>query len=174
MSPNLTHDSTTDHDFRIMVQIDMEMGAFNSNWTHCDYIATFLARTISHNRPDSVLFANLFSSALNELLEITFRSDHVGGTFVCKISRRGEIERVELTFTCSEDEQDFFKQAVARVHSSGAQTDYMSSLSDAPDLSRNMLLVELAVSYNAAVSLKTLSDDTITLAVDLPLGGLTH
>ena len=52
MSPNLTHDTTTDHDFHIMVQIDMEMGAFNSNWTHCDYIATFLARTISHNRPE--------------------------------------------------------------------------------------------------------------------------
>ena len=121
-----------------------------------------------------MLFANLFSSALNELLEITFRSHHVGGTFVCKISRRGDIERVELTFSCSEDEQDFFKQAVARVRSSGAQADYISSLSDSPDLSRNMLLVELAVSYNAAVSLKAISDDTITLAVDLPLGGLTH
>lgn len=174
MAPNVTHNDSLDHDFRIMVQIDMEMEAFNSNWTHCDYIATFLARVISHNRPDSVLFANLFSSALNELLEITFRSNHVGGTFVCKISRHGDTERVELTFTCSEDERDFFKQAVIRLRGSHAEANYMDSLSNATDLSRDMLLVELAISYNAAVTLTTVGDNTITLSVDLPLGGLTH
>ncbi|PRH84816.1 ubiquinone biosynthesis methyltransferase UbiE [Labrys okinawensis] len=174
MAPNVNHNATLDHDFHIMVQIDMEMEAFNSNWTHCDYISTFLARMISHNRPDSVLFTNLFSSALNELLEITFRSNHVGGTFVCKISRQGDTERVELTFTCSQDERDFFKQAVARLRSSRAEADYMDSLADATEVGRDMLLVELAVSYSAAVTLTTVGDDTITLTVDLPLGGLTH
>ncbi|MBP0583017.1 ubiquinone biosynthesis methyltransferase UbiE [Labrys sp. LIt4] len=174
MAPNVNHTATLDHDFHIMVQIDMEMEAFNSNWTHCDYISTFLARMISHNRPDSVLFTNLFSSALNELLEITFRSNHVGGTFVCKISRQGDTERVELTFTCSQDERDFFKQAVARLRSSRAEADYMDSLADAAEVGRDMLLVELAVSYSAAVTLTTVGDDTITLTVDLPLGGLTH
>lgn len=174
MSPKATHDSIADPDFRMMVQIDVEMATFHSNWTHCDYIATYLARTISHNRPDSVLFANLFSAALNELLEITFRSRHTGGTFACKISRQGNVDRVELNFTCREDEQRFFEQAVARVRSGGAEADYMNSLSGDPAPSRDMLLVELAVSYNAAVSMNTHDNGTIALVIDLPLGGLTH
>jgi hypothetical protein len=174
MLPKATHDTIADHNFRMMVQIDMEMAAFHSNWTHCDYIATYLARTISHNRPDSVLFANLFSSALNELLEITFRSRDAGGTFACRISRQGSIDRVELTFTCRMDEQRFFEHAVARIRGGDAEADYMSSLSGDPGPSRDMLLVELAVSYNAAISINAHDNDTITLVVDLPLGGLTH
>lgn len=178
MPPKATHDNLADPDFRMMVQIDMEMATFNSNWTHCDYIATYLARTISHNRPDSVLFANLFSSALNELLEITFRTRHAGGTFGCSVSRQNNIDRIELTFTCGEEERRFFERAVTRIQAgvaeSGAvEADYMSALSGALSPNRDMLLLELVVSYKARVSLET-HDNTVTLVVDLPLGGLTH
>ncbi|OCC05759.1 hypothetical protein BA190_06605 [Labrys sp. WJW] len=174
MAPNVTHSETLDPDFRIMVHIDMEMGTFISNWTHCDYIATFLARTISHNRPDSVLFSNLFSSALNELLELTFRSRHAGGTFACRILRQDTIDRVELTFTSTKEEQRFFEQAIARIRGGDAEADYMSSLSGDPGPSRDILLVELAVSYGATVSINAHTNDTITLVVDLPLGNMTH
>ncbi len=174
MSPKATQAITASPDFRMMVQIDMEMANFNSNWTHCDCIATYVARTISHNRPDSVLFSNLFSSALNELLEITFRTRHTGGTLGCKISRQGNIDRVALTFTCREDERRFFEHAVARIPSGDREADYLSSLSGDVGPSRDMLLLELAVSYNAAINLEIHDDDTITLVVDLPLGGLTH
>jgi hypothetical protein len=174
MSTKSTQDSTADNDFRMMVQIDMEMAKFHSNWTHCDYIATYLARTISHNRSDSVLFANLFSSALNELLEITFRSRNTSGVFACKILRQANIDRVELSFSCSEDERRSFEEVVARVRSDDAKADYMNALSSARGPSRDLLLVELAVSYNAQVSIDIYGDNTVTLSVDLPLGGMTH
>ena len=41
---------------------------FASEWLHCDRISSYLARMVSHNRTDSLLYANLLSSALNELL----------------------------------------------------------------------------------------------------------
>jgi hypothetical protein len=157
-----------------MVQIDMDLTTFNSDWLHCDYIATYLARTISHNRPDSVLFANLFSSALNELLEIVFRTRNIGGTLACEISRRQDVDRVALTFTCTEDERRFFEQAILRAQDKDVEANYMASLSGDPGPSREMLLLELAVSYDAAISMDARGDDSISVIVDLPLGGRTH
>ncbi|PWK66448.1 ubiquinone biosynthesis methyltransferase UbiE [Aminobacter sp. AP02] len=178
MPPKTAHNNLAELDFRMMVQIDMEMTTFNSNWTHCDYISTYLARTVSHNRPDSVLFANLLSSALNELLEITFRTRHSGGTFGCSVSRRNHVDRIELTFTCGEDERRSFEHAVTRiqagaVEAGAVEADYISSLSREVGPGRDMLLLELVVSYKAQVRFDTY-DDSVKLVVDLPLGGLTH
>ncbi|MFI0848045.1 ubiquinone biosynthesis methyltransferase UbiE [Mesorhizobium sp. IMUNJ 23232] len=167
-------DVIADHDFRAMIQIDMQIASFHSNWTHCDYIATYLARTISHNRPDSVLFSNLFSSALNELLEVTFRTRRLGGAFACKVSRLGETDRVELTFACGDEERRFFETAVSRTQESDGRGRYLSSLSGDIAPSRDMMLLELAVNYHAAIRLDEVDGDTITLVVDLPLGGLAH
>jgi hypothetical protein len=170
----LTPDSAAGHDSRMMVQIDMDVATFNSDWMHCDYIATYLARTISHNRPDSVLFANLFSSALNELLEIVFRTRDIGGIFACKISRLHDIDRVALTFTCREEEVRFFEQAILRARGEDGEAFYMAALSGDPGPGREMLLLELVVSYNAAISMDARDDNTLTIVVDLPLGGRTH
>jgi hypothetical protein len=167
-------DVMADRDFRAMIQIDMQIASFHSNWTHCDYIATYLARTISHNRPDSVLFSNLFSSVLNELLEVTFRTRHLGGAFACKVSRHGETDRIELTFACGNEERRFFEAAVSRIREGDGRARYLSSLSGDIAPSRDMMLLELAVNYHAAIRLDEAGGDTITLVVDLPLGGLAH
>lgn len=174
MHTKSTPDDTAAQASQKMVQIDMDLATFNSEWMHCDYIATYLARTISHNRPDSVLFASLFSSALNELLEIVFRTRDIGGTFACEISRLHDIDRVALTFTCREDERRFFEHAIARAQGEDIEAQYMAALSGDPGASREMLLLELAVSYDAAISMDACGDDTITVVVDLPLGGRTH
>jgi hypothetical protein len=174
MQFNPTADNTAAQDPSTMVQIDMDLATFNSDWMHCDYIATYLARTISHNRPDSLLFSNLFSSALNELLEIVFRIRENGGTFSCKISRYNEIDRVSLTFTCRDEEKRFFKQAIVRAQGEDGEAYYMSALSSDLGPSREMLLLELTVGYDAAISIDTSSDDTLTVVLDLPLGGRTH
>ncbi|WP_442581753.1 ubiquinone biosynthesis methyltransferase UbiE [Mesorhizobium sp. ASY16-5R] len=168
------HNIVAGNNFRGMIQIDMHIASFHSDWTHCDYIATYLARAISHNRPDSVLFSNLFSSALNELLEVTFRTRHIGGAFACKVSRDGETDRVELTFACGAEERRFFENAVARTQEGDARGRYLSSLSGDVAPGRDMMLLELAVNYHAALRLEDVGDDTIRLVVDLPLGGLAH
>ena len=79
--------------FDSMIEIGMEINTFISEWLHCDYLSTYLARMISHNRSDSVLHSNLFSSALNELLEVVFRTRLPGGDLACKVSRQGNIEQ---------------------------------------------------------------------------------
>lgn len=58
---------TTETAFEPLLQFDMEMEDFLSDWHHCDHVSSYLARMISHNRTDPVRHSNFFSSALNEL-----------------------------------------------------------------------------------------------------------
>ena len=41
----------------------MEAEAFSSDWAHCDRVATYVARMVSHNRTDSLLFEPLLLGA---------------------------------------------------------------------------------------------------------------
>lgn len=158
--------------FEPMIQIDMEIKAFLSAWFHCDHIATYLARVISHNRTDSVLHSNLFSSALNELLEVTFRTRHPAGGFVCRVSRHGKTDRVELIFPCTPDERQFYKDALLRVGAPEARERYRNSLSEDLAPSPEVVLFELAIDYNATLRLgKEANAGAITLVVDLPIEG---
>src|SRR5262245_21134193 len=115
-------------DFMPMIEVDMNINNFLSAWLHCDYLSSYIARMISHNRSDSILYANLFSSALNELLEVAFRTRHPNGDLVCTVSRQGDVERVELTFPCTPEESQFFEHALEAAETE-AQQQYLSSVS---------------------------------------------
>ncbi|MEJ6785461.1 ubiquinone biosynthesis methyltransferase UbiE [Aminobacter sp. Piv2-1] len=163
-----------EREFGRMIQLDMDVTAFLSNWMNCDYISNYVARAISHNRPDSVLFSNLFSSAFNELLEVAFRTRHPGGVIACKVSRHAHIDRIELAFACTSEERQFYEKAILQAQSADAQQRYLNSLSGDTAPSRDMVLLELAVDYEAALWLETSGEDRIALVVDLPLGGSAH
>ncbi|MDW6023484.1 ubiquinone biosynthesis methyltransferase UbiE [Mesorhizobium sp. BAC0120] len=157
-----------------MIEFDIEFRSFISDWQHCDHISSYLARTISHNRPDSVLYSNLYSSAFNELLEVAFRTRHPAGVLACKLSRDGDRDRIELTFPCTEEERQFYQYAVSQIQDTSARERYLVSLSGDVAPSRDIVLLELALDYNAGLSLETTDADSITLTVDLPLGGLEN
>ena len=159
--------------FDSMIEIDMEINTFISEWLHCDYLSTYLARMISHNRSDSVLHSNLFSSALNELLEVVFRTRHPGGDLACKVSRQGNTDRVELTFPCTPEERHFYEHAL-QIAGTEARERYVNSVSGDLAPSRNVVLSELVVDYAATLRIEASAADTLTLVVDLPLEGLPH
>jgi hypothetical protein len=52
-----------------LIEISMRMNDFSAEWMHCDRISSYVARMVSQNSADPLFHANLFSSALNELLE---------------------------------------------------------------------------------------------------------
>jgi hypothetical protein len=159
--------------FESMIEVDMEINAFLSAWLHCDYLSTYLARMISHNRSDSVLYSNLFSSALNELLEVAFRTRHPAGDLACRVYRQGETDRVELTFPCTPEERQFYEHAL-QIVGVEARDRYLNSVSGDLAPSRNVVLSELVIDYNATLRIEESDGDTITLIVDLPLEGLTN
>lgn len=168
------HELAGEPTFAPMIQIDMEIKAFVSAWRHCDYVSTYMARMISQNRSDSVRHSNLFSSALNELLEVAFRTRHAGGELACRVSRHGATDRIELTFPCVPEEREFYEEAVSRVAGTEARERYLNSVSGDVAPSREVVLLELAVDYNAILRVEEADGDAIKLVVDLPLEGLQH
>ncbi|WP_353646638.1 ubiquinone biosynthesis methyltransferase UbiE [Mesorhizobium sp. WSM2239] len=167
----VSHTRNSDISFEAMIQIDMKIDTFISSWVHCHYISSYLARVVSHNRSDSVRYSNLFSSAVNELLEVAFRTRHPSGELACRVSRQGRTDRVELTFPCTPEERRFYEQALLQIEEPGVRERYLNSVSGDLAPSREVVLAELAIDYNATLSLEKGDDDdvAITLVVDLPL-----
>lgn len=155
--------------FQPLVEIDMKMGVFASQWTHCDRISTYLARMVSHNRADSLLYSNLFSSALNELLETVFRNHGSEGDFVCSVHRNGLVDRIELTLPCDADQAEFYRQAVEIVRGPQAADRYREALFSTGSLDPDIGLLELAVDYDAQMSVELVGDNMIRITADLAL-----
>ncbi|QPC91737.1 ubiquinone biosynthesis methyltransferase UbiE [Mesorhizobium sp. INR15] len=168
------HELAGEPTFEPTIQVDMEIKAFVSAWRHCDYVSTYMARMISQNRSDSVRHSNLFSSALNELLEVAFRTRHAGGDLACRVSRHGATDRIELTFPCVPGDRQFYQEAVSQVAGFEARERYLSSVSGDLAPSREVVLLELAVDYNATFRVEEAAGDAIRLVVDLPLEGLRN
>ncbi|MDX8482279.1 ubiquinone biosynthesis methyltransferase UbiE [Mesorhizobium sp. VK24D] len=168
------HDLVGEPTFEPMIQIDMEIKNFVSNWRHCDHVSTYMARMISQNRSDSVRYSNLFSSAFNELLEVAFRTRHAEGEMACRVSRHGATDRIELTFPCVPEERQFYQEAVSQLAGPEARERYVSSVSGDLAPSREVVLLELAVDYNATLRVEDAGGDAIKLVVDLPLEGPQH
>ena len=85
-----------------LLEVSMGIQDFSSDWLHCDRISSYVARMVSHNRSDSLLYANLLSSALNELLETVFANHGPDGEFSCRVRRRGASDVIELNLPCDE------------------------------------------------------------------------
>ncbi|TPI67877.1 ubiquinone biosynthesis methyltransferase UbiE [Mesorhizobium sp. B2-8-9] len=171
---SVRHEPAGEPIFEPMIQIDMEIKTFVSAWKHCDYVSTYMARMISQNRSDSVRHSNLFSSAFNEVLEVAFRTRHADGELACRVSRHGTTDRIELTFPCMPEERQFYQAAVSQAAGFEARERYLNSVSGDLAPSREVVLLELAVDYNATLRVEEAESDTIKLVVELPLEGLQH
>lgn len=155
--------------FGLLLQLDMAMADFVSDWAHCDRFSTYVARMISHNRTDSLLYSNLFSSAFNELLETAFRM-HVGdGTFAFSILRRGPTDRIELTLPSDPALSNFYHAAAGELASPDVVDRFRAALFAEGPLKPNIGLLELAVDYRARISIEPRGEDTLTLAAEFTL-----
>jgi hypothetical protein len=158
--------------FEPLLQFEMEMGSFLSDWHHCDHLSTFMARMISHNRTDPVRHSNFFSSALNELLEVSFRGGSTDGRMGCAVYRQGPTERVRLTFPCPPGQRQFYQEAVSKTRKANAYARYLDAISTELAPSREVILLDLAINFDAQLHLDESDPPSISLVVDLPLEGI--
>lgn len=156
-------------EFELLLEIGMDIDVFASNWAYCDRLSSYVARMVSHNRTDSLLYSNLFSSALNELLETVYRAHGESGGFVCRVLRLGDRDRIELTVPCDTADIEFYGEAMKRLERSDVADQYRSALFSQGPLDPDIGLFELAVDYEAALRVETKDKNTIRLIADLAL-----
>lgn len=144
---------------------------FASEWLHCDRISSYLARMVSHNRTDSLLHANLLSSALNELLETAFAHHGPEGDFCCRVSRAGEADVIELDLPCDDTALSFYTEAARRLTQPDVTEAYHQALF-APGTADPLLgLLEVAVDYRARISIMPEKGNRLKLAAEMALEG---
>lgn len=153
-----------------LLEISMGMDVFSSEWLHCDRISSYVARMVSHNRADSLLYANLLSSALNELLETVFNNHGPGGEFSCRVCRDGGTDVIELTLPCDDKTGKFYAEAASRLAKGNVAETYQAALftSDAPD--PHLGLLEIAADYRARISIEP-AGHQLKLSAEMALEG---
>lgn len=159
----------TSGQFEVLIEISMDIGAFASDWAYCDRLSSYVAKMVSHNRTDSLLYSNLLSSALNELLETAHRTHGPSGRFGCAVLRSGGRDRIELTIPSHTVGADFYSQAVSRLSQADLADEYRTSLFRDGPIDPTIGLMELAVDYNAVLSVEPAGDGAVRLTAELTL-----
>jgi hypothetical protein len=149
----------------------MGIEAFASEWLHCDRMSSYLARMVSHNRTDSLLHANLLSSALNELLETAFAHHGPEGDFTCRVSRAGEADVIELDLPCDEKTLSFYSAAARRLTEPDLAETYYAALFSTGEADPYLGLLEVAVDYRARISIVPENGNRLKLAAEMALEG---
>jgi hypothetical protein len=153
-----------------LLEVSMGIEDFSSQWMHCDRISSYVARILSHNRSDSLLYANLLSSALNELLETVFTNHGPGGDFSCRVRRRGAKDVIELTLPCDDATRRFYENAAERLESRDVAHLYRTALLAEGKQDPHLGLLEVAVDYQAKISIAP-AGAQLTLSAELMLEG---
>jgi hypothetical protein len=147
----------------------MGIDQFASEWLHCDRISSYVARMVSHNRPDPLLHANLLSSALNELLEIAFAHHAPQGDFSCRVSRAGSADVIELTLPCDDAALGFYKGAAEQLKRADLADAYQAALFSPGAGDPHLGLFEIAVDYKAMIKIEARPENRVTMAATMQL-----
>ncbi len=153
-----------------LLELSMGIEDFTSDWLHCDRISSYVARMVSHNRDDSLLYANLLSSALNELLETVFSNHGPDGEFSCRVKRSGVKDLIELTLPCDDPTLRFYKEAASRLERRDIAEVYFDALLSQGSQDPHLGLLEVAVDYQAKISIAP-EGRKLTLSAEMALEG---
>lgn len=158
-------------DTKPLLEVSMGIDQFASEWLHCDRISSYVARMVSHNRPDPLLHANLLSSALNELLEIAFTHHGPHGEFSCRVSRSGGADVIELNLPCDDAALGFYKGAAEQLKRPDLTQIYHKALFSPGPGDPHLGLLEIAVDYKATISIEPRGSNRVTVAAAMQLEG---
>ena len=124
---------------------------------------------ISHSRSDAFFYSNLYSSALNNILETVFRAHADTGKLQFHAKRKGAVERVEIFIPCNSEVRGLYFQAAEDFRTLDVRQLYLDALFSNPPLDWRIGLLELAVDYGAQIFIGKGGDDDVKLAVDFIL-----
>jgi hypothetical protein len=153
-----------------LVELEIDLAAFAADWNHCDQVANYLAQLVSHDRPDTFLYANLLSTVLNELLEVIHARHQPPGAVKCSLRRSGRTDHLEFRIPVDPEARGFYLRSVSAAESPAVAERYARALlgSETPD--RALGFLELAADYGAQFSIEELAGDAeIRLRVQVTL-----
>lgn len=154
-----------------LIEISMGINDFSTEWAHCDRVSSYVARMVSQNCIDPMFYANLFSTALNELLEVVFSNHGPQGNFTCRVRRVGGVEVIEIDLPYDEKTLNFYTDVLQLLDRTDVEELYQAGLFDVGQVDARLGLFELVVDYKAKISVLVKADH-LTLCAEIALGGV--
>lgn len=93
---------------KTLVSTSVEIRHFASDWTHCDQLSNFLARSASLDRPDPFFFANLLSTILNEVFESIFHYHAEEGEISLSLRHSDLDTTLDASIPVSPEAREFY------------------------------------------------------------------
>ena len=155
--------------YDLLLEFELDTKVLDDQWDYCDYMSSYVARMVCHNRADPFMFSNLLSATLNELFETVYRTRKEAGQFRFQLLQKGSMDRITMLVPCTVDEQQFYIKTAKELCTADASEKYLDLLFSDEGFDRRVGLFELAISYKAAVSADAVEDRAIRLTVDLAL-----
>lgn len=154
---------------------DIVIGAdlFASDWSNCDRISNYIGNLVSQRRTDSLRYANLFSSVLNELLETAFRRHHAPGEIACTVYRGAPGDSIKLSVPCDAATGPLRVGCCWRHRADVADGSVTMMLAEQP-FDPQIGLMALAADYQAKVALDASHSDRVTITVDFVIDELAR
>ncbi len=153
-----------------LIEVSMRMDDFSSEWMHCDRISSYIARLVAQDRPDPLYYENLFSSAMNELLETVYLNHGSEGDLTCRVRRMDETDVIEIGLPSDEKTSDFYTDVVSALDGRDIEDLYNAALFAAGQRDARLGMFELAVDYKAKITVLT-SSGRLTLSTQIAFGG---
>jgi hypothetical protein len=155
----------------VLIEVSMRMDDFASEWMHCDRISSYIARLVAQNRSDPLYYANLFSSAMNELLETVYLNHGSEGDLTCRVRSVDETDVIEIGLPSDQKTSDFYTDAVNALDGPDLEDLYHEALFSAGQHDSRLGMFELAVDYKAKINVFA-SSGRLTLSTQIALGGV--
>lgn len=159
----------SDAGYQELIRFELDVDNFAADWGHCGLISSHLASLVSHKRRDPHYYANLLSSALNELFEVAFRVHGPEGAIGCAILHDGPADRIVMDIPCDARSLRFYEEAITLSRSADVAALYVGCLLDERNFDPRTGLFELAVDYQARLAIENATSGALRLTVDLTL-----
>lgn len=149
-----------------MFSLELDLKTFTSDWQNCSKISDYLATIASQERNDSLRLGNIYSSALNELLEVGFSASGLEGILRCRIGRNGGTDRIAIDFPVKEE---YRERLLALFNFEGdASSEYLGGLSDCGPDEYGARIFSLKTIFEATLSSTERKPGIVSVTAEFP------
>jgi hypothetical protein len=157
--------------FNLIAGASLPISRLLDVWSRVGDLADYFGEISSPRRADPLLHSNMYSTVLNELLELCVVIGKPTGCVDLSLSYDGEVDRINLRVDCDGTKSAMVVNAVNGLGRENAKAAFLLALKEPGTAHPCLGLYELMADYSAHI-LTVSGEGSLTLRVDVCLKGI--
>lgn len=154
--------------FNPIATASVPISRFADAWSRVGDLADYFGEVSSPRRADPVRHSNIYSTILNELLEISVHLGRPNGRLDLLLCHDGSVDRFTIRVDCDDAARRMVIDAIGSLDRHGAKAAFRNALLTPGQVHPCLGLFELIADYAAQI-VTSGDEDTLTLQVDVCL-----